>query len=775
MPPKPPPVTHRHPVASPTARWLGALAAALLALVLVRALAAPPAPSPADVPPDSFSSARALEYTRVVLGPDEAPRPTASAANRASRERILASLDELGLEPTVQGAWTCPEHIGCAWSQNILARVEGQTSDAVVLSAHYDSIEASPGAADDAAGVGAAIEIVRALQHGPAPKNSLILLISDSEEVYLNGARAFWEHPWSKEAAVIVNLEASGTTGPSLLFQTGPENRWIVGMYARHAPQPATGSMLASLYALSSNATDLDVHLDHGVDAANFAFTGGSARYHTPLDNLAHLDEGSLRHQGESALALVAALLSADLEARPEGRVVYQDLLHRTVFSWGETANSVLSVLLVLLLGGLAFALRRRGAAPFGSTAKALGLSLLAVLVAGILGYTVSFLVSLGTGGHPAPWWAAAGVWELLYLVVTAVGLSLTVLHLGGRVSAWAAFVAVWSIWGAGLLVAVAYGPSFAPILLMPLAAAVLAGGAAWARAGSAPPIAVPTLITLLVWIPVCDSVASSGYSDATLGVLPWFFALSPMLPLLVGQSSPGRRPLVVGAALLAGVLGVAVLLPVADEAHPVGMNLFTVQDLDDSEVSQTQVEVSWNFAANPVAVIPEPMKKIIARDGGVVGSGWGVLGSSLSINGLWPGPALQEPAPTLLLSEDETLFTVASNRGATIHHVCTNASVTLPDGTTSPGVWDLPPGGICRVHRFYGPEEGPLRLSLGRPAEPLVLWAGDILPGAAGPTTELSAARGPHGVPFHFGDRTLVGRWVRKPPADGSPPEAGE
>jgi len=55
--------------------------------------------------------------------------------------------------------------------------------------------------------------------------HDVIVLFTDGEESDLLGAAAFVrEHPWAKDAAMVLNFEARGTSGRSLMFETGPSN-----------------------------------------------------------------------------------------------------------------------------------------------------------------------------------------------------------------------------------------------------------------------------------------------------------------------------------------------------------------------------------------------------------------------------------------------------------------------------------------------------------------------------------------------------------------------
>lgn len=82
---------------------------------------------------------------------------------------------------------------------------------------------AGPGASDDGAAVATVLEIARILAARPASRHPVVLLITDGEEAGLLGAFLFVrEHPLAKQVRAAVNLDARGTSGPSLMFETGP-------------------------------------------------------------------------------------------------------------------------------------------------------------------------------------------------------------------------------------------------------------------------------------------------------------------------------------------------------------------------------------------------------------------------------------------------------------------------------------------------------------------------------------------------------------------------
>src|SRR6185312_14290798 len=178
---------------------------------------------------------------------------------------------------------------------------------------HADSVPAGPGAADDGAGVASILEAARALRAAgstaPAGTHPVLALISDGEEAGLLGAAAFLQNPaLAAEVGVAVNVEARGTRGASLLFQTSPGDARLVQLYAQHVRFSAASSLFAGIYRHLPNDTDLTLFIRAGIPAVNFAIAENIQAYHSPLDRVATLSLASLQMQGDNLLAMVRAL-----------------------------------------------------------------------------------------------------------------------------------------------------------------------------------------------------------------------------------------------------------------------------------------------------------------------------------------------------------------------------------------------------------------------------------------------------------------------------------
>ena len=309
----------------------------LLALILLLSYAAlrPPAPKPASAAAQEFSAERAREVLNRLVG-DGVPHPTGSAHNEIVRGRVVDEFTRIGYDPQVQTGFACDEYGDCATVKNVIARLDGSApGPAVLLAAHYDSVPAGPGASDDGIGAATVLEIARAYKSLPSPKNSIIFLIDDGEEAGLLGARVFvGQHPWAKDVRVAVNVDNRGTSGPSLMYETGDANAWAMRLYARHAARPTTNSILYFAYKNLPADTDFTVFKAAGYQGLNFAAIGDPVEYHTPLDNFGNANSSTLQHHGDNALSSVQAFAETRLADPPKNAAVYFDLFQRGLLSW---------------------------------------------------------------------------------------------------------------------------------------------------------------------------------------------------------------------------------------------------------------------------------------------------------------------------------------------------------------------------------------------------------------------------------------------------------
>ena len=531
-----------------------------------------------------FSQERAFATLSRLLK-EERPHVTGSPENAIVRDRILEDLRAAGYAPETQAAFQCgpPDRFpGCTQIENIIAVHKGTgTGKALLVTAHYDSVGAGPGVSDDGAGTAILLELARTFVIR-ATKNDVIFLITDGEETGLRGAVAFaTRHPLMGKVGLVLNVEARGASGPSMMFETGPGNAKLVEFFAGTVARPVSNSLLYEIYKRMPNNTDFTIYREAGLGGYNFAFTGSGALYHSERDNLANIDRDTLQHHGDNAFALSLKLADADLAAlKSPSDASYFDVFGRTLLVWPADMNLPLALITTFALMGLMFA--HRAALSIAAVGSAIAAFLAVPLILYGFGWLLSYPLGHWPGTHPIdhpdPWPARAA------LAAAAISAGFIVALLTRRMNAHALLLTIWLLLALGG-VALAWfmtGASF--LLVWPALAVAIVG---WIETSTLRSQtlwitgSVGLLASAFFWVPymtALDIVLGFQLSDFKLLVMtPFVLALIACASTSKGQSSLAVPATTAVCAIVAAA--VASQTPAYSADHPRGLNITYYDD----------------------------------------------------------------------------------------------------------------------------------------------------------------------------------------------------
>ena len=570
-----------------------------------------PEPTPVSAPATSFSGERA--FADVTLMAAE-PHPVGSVQNIRVRDAVIGRLAELGLSPEirpgtgVQLSRYATDRVSAGYIENVVGVLPGKDrrAPAVALMAHYDSVPASPGAADDIMGVAAILETVRAIKARGTPARDVMVVITDGEEAGLLGANHFFRRDaLARRIGLTLNVEARGGSGRVQMFQTSQQNGQIIDLYQRTAARPASSSLAVLLYEKMPNDTDLTETLRAGLPAMNYAIIGSQFDYHSPTSTPANLQRGSLQDVGTQVLAAAGEAAFAPQLPGKSPSVVYSNLFGDVLIAYPVWFGWVLiGVVVVLLAFAVRWArhdggfppsdiLRGMGGLVFGALTTVAVLQFARLLTGADFGYMEQrflmaqvdrwewaiMLLSLGVLMLAAGDMARGRRWMAVIPVAAGLGCS----AFGGfeitgavtgvlagvigiliydrpttRKGAWAGVLLL------GLILAVAAqiaAPGAAYVVVWPLLVASI--GAVATALGARRGILSLTLLTVLAaaalgWLGGISHFAFLGMDMMALFSLQMITAGLVLWPL--AQPDEGaRKGLVVGAALL--IAGVAITL----------------------------------------------------------------------------------------------------------------------------------------------------------------------------------------------------------------------
>jgi len=547
-----------------------------------------PDPTPATAPDDSFSSARALaQLVEIAQG----AHPTGSPDLQRVRDVIQGRLSALGLDPQVQVTTSFLRDSGtvrAATVRNVVARIPGSGSTgAVALVAHYDGAPLSPAAGDNAVGVGLVLETARAVLAGPAPRNDIILVFSDGDELGRLGARAFAEqHPWASDVALTLSVESRGSSGPAILLESMAANSDVIAdLAAADVPGKAT--------SLARSLRDQALEFPDAVGAApevTLTVLGGRAWEHLRRDTREQVSERTLQHGGQELLALTRSLGATDLRQQAAGpEQVYLSIPAVGVVHYprGWVLFTSLGLLLAWGLMGWVVRLRR------GSRNGVLGGLGVGIAIVAVSGFASSALFGALTGLHPEHGFLETAFYRdgphVVALALVALAVTSVVYGIARR---WCRTDEI--LWGAlamplALAIWLTFAAPFAaPSVQWPL---VAASGAAWLvtllgprRAASAwawGAVLVLSCVILVLAVPDLELVATVWTLDGAASLGVWFGVTGiALLPLMEWLQRPKAWATPLLALVASGTL-VGLYLPAVQGSvdHPEPTTLVYLTD----------------------------------------------------------------------------------------------------------------------------------------------------------------------------------------------------
>ena len=560
--------------APPRALGLAALAAACLTLGALAWLAI----APARTPPPPAAAPQLERMLRHVAVLAAGPRPIATKANAGARDYIVNQLRGMGLAPLIQKTtvqksiiqYWGGRHVTLGVVHNIVVRLPGNGPDnapgpgqrpALLLAAHYDTGNATLGAARSGAQVGALLETARVLRSNPAPANDIVLLFADGENAGALGTQGFAEqHPWARQVGLVLKFDSAGSSGPPVLYDAVGATGAVLRGVANAAPGTGSSSLMAGLVKLLPDTVRIGPLA--GLDAPALLFVNSGKRFDADrtLDTPERLDPAMLAQLGDTMLRLARRFGDEPLVRGAHAPHSYFALplvgsvQHPAILSWGLAALACL-----LLVRAYAQALT--------DTATTV-----APLVQGFFGMA---LILVG---------ARMGLWErreqvtaltqasshepALVFAIMAGCLFIGALYLVRRLAGGVPVFLGAMVWLAAALVGVLLvAPAAAYVLAWPLVAALTAFMALQAARGFAPRLAivaaglVPALVLVVpALVDAWTALAPQGlYVPAlVIAILTLCFA-SMLLLLPVGR--------VAGPALVLVFAGCAALPAPAPDA----------------------------------------------------------------------------------------------------------------------------------------------------------------------------------------------------------------
>uniref|UniRef100_A0AAZ3QJM0 Endoplasmic reticulum metallopeptidase 1 n=1 Tax=Oncorhynchus tshawytscha TaxID=74940 RepID=A0AAZ3QJM0_ONCTS len=237
---------------------------------------------------------------------------------------------------------------------NIAVRLEPKAGaqHLMLANCHFDTVANSPGASDDAVSCAVMLEVLHSLANLSTPlRHGVVFLFNGAEETMQQASHGFiTQHPWAKQVRAFINLEAVGVGGKELVFQTGPENPWLIQAYKHAAKHPFASVVGQEIFQrrLIPSDTDFRIYRDFGnIPGIDLAFIENGFIYHTKYDTPDRILTDSIQRAGDNILAVLKHLVMseelADSSEYRHGNTVFFDLLGMVVVAYPAHVGTIIN------------------------------------------------------------------------------------------------------------------------------------------------------------------------------------------------------------------------------------------------------------------------------------------------------------------------------------------------------------------------------------------------------------------------------------------------
>ncbi len=251
-------------------------------------------------------------YDRTIQ--DVGPHPTGSEACRNVASFIYNELESYGLNVTYH-TW---QHRGLS-SRNVVATLPGETNYTVILSAHYDTVEDSPGADDDGSGVSSVLMAARVLSRYSF-RHTVKFICFSGEEQGLYGSGAYARDAYQRGVNVLADLQLDGVGyavssegGSTIRLCANDASTWITDAAQQVLDEHGEAIGLSIHRNRNFAGSDHQSFINYGYEGVFFLEYEFNPNYHSPGDTIEHVNFSYLAKVCKLATATTAHIAERDV------------------------------------------------------------------------------------------------------------------------------------------------------------------------------------------------------------------------------------------------------------------------------------------------------------------------------------------------------------------------------------------------------------------------------------------------------------------------------
>ena len=255
------------------------------------------------------------------------PHPTGTEVLDEVGDYIFSTFQSFGIH-TVYDPWDIDGITG----KNIVATLPGEIQSQFIVTAHYDTIDVSPGADDDGSGIASILMMAEILQSFHFHQTIKFIIFS-GEEIVLLGSTSYAENAYEKNENIIgvLSLDKIGYAitdddGNKVRHHANPRSKWMIDI-SQDIINKYQSEIDLEVVGLSFDpSSDHRAFVNLGFSGSNLVEEALNPMYHTSEDIIEYINVSYLSKVTKLALALTTRIANIhpssaeyDLEIRITG------------------------------------------------------------------------------------------------------------------------------------------------------------------------------------------------------------------------------------------------------------------------------------------------------------------------------------------------------------------------------------------------------------------------------------------------------------------------
>lgn len=255
------------------------------------------------------NESKIYEYVKTMQ--DFGPHPTQSSTIENVGNYIYNKFITLGIQVEYD-----PWEVNDVSGKNIIATLQGKSDGIIIVTAHYDTIEISPGADDDGSGI-ASILMIAEIMSKYSYFATVKFMIFSGEEIGLLGSKDYARRAFEQNSNIIgvlsidkVGYANTADDGKKIRHHADKKSEWMIDISAELSKKYNKQIGLEVVRLPIDSSSDHKAFVKYGFSGSNLVEESLNPTYHTSEDIINYINITYLAKVTKLALGITAKMSS---------------------------------------------------------------------------------------------------------------------------------------------------------------------------------------------------------------------------------------------------------------------------------------------------------------------------------------------------------------------------------------------------------------------------------------------------------------------------------